>query len=1572
MKHCPSPVPLAFTARLRRGWRHSRGLLLALLLVVGGVGHAVPTATTLSIADGSALEPAANGTVNMTFTVNRTGDLGSQITVGYTTAAGTAQANTDFTPTTGSTTFASGSNTATISIPIFGNGVYNNPSLSFTVQLTGIVDVVGPPVTLAGRSDFGAGTAPRFVAVGDLNGDGKPDLAVANFNSDTVSVLLNTTAPGAATSTFALQQTFSTGAKPDCVAIGDLNGDGRPDLAVTNFNAANVSVLLNTTAPGATTPTFAAQQAFATGTNPFSVAMGDLNGDGRADLAVTNSASSTVSVLLNTTAPGATTPTFAAQQTFATGNNPVSVAIGDLNGDGRPELAVANNNSANVSVLLNTTVPGATTVTFATQQTFSSGTNPVSIAIGDLNGDGRPELAVVNSNAATAAVLLNTTAPGAATLTFAPRQTFATGNEPFSVAIRDLNGDGRPDLATASFFDDTVSVLLNTTAPGAAAPTFAVQLVFDTGTRPQSVALGDFNGDGRPDVATANSGSSNVSVLLNTTALFDAAAGFAAALPFATGSFPESVVVGDLNGDGKPDIATANSSPTAISVLLNTTSQGTATPSFAAPATFATATRPFSLAIGDFNGDGRLDLAFARLASNTVSVLLNTTAPGAATPSFAAEATFSTGTRPISVAIGDFNGDGRADLAVANAGSGVVGNLGNVSVLLNTTAPGAATPTFATQQAFATGTSPASVAIGDFNGDGRSDLAVANAAPGNVSVLLNTTTPGAATPTFATQQTYALGSLPGAAVVGDLNGDGKPDLAVANTNSNTVSVLLNTTIPGGATSSFSAQQTFAAGSDPSSVEIADLNGDGKPDLAVANYFSNLSVLVNTTAPGATTPSFATQQTFDSRPNTPSVAIGDFNGDSRPDLAVVNEQLSTAAVLLNARVSISRSIATGTITESTPPPTVQFSAASENVAQTAGTFSITVALSGASDADTTVPFTLGGTAVAGTDFSGVTASPLVITKGQISRTITGTLLTAAPAAGKTIIFTLGTPTNATLGATTTNTLTIVAGAPALITTLSGTPQSTVANTDFVAPLVAEVFDAAGNPVPGATVTFTAPNTGASTAVISAAAMTDASGQASQSASANAVLGAYTVAATVPGAPDAANFELTNLTPALADTGFTSMQKGIEIDVLANDVPGGTGLAIATQPQHGRAVVTGGKIAYVPTGPLPIGGDSFTYTYTDAKGSTFTATVTIVNFAALVGTYDGLIKDSSATPGTEAHQRAGYLRVRVSKTGIFSGVLTLAGSKLSPIARLGFRSFGFYSVLGSAGGAAPIILRRPQAPIALTLNFDPATRTITGTAASTDSASHAFTSTLTLEAETSPGTRAGSYTMLIDPDATPGAPRGTGFAAVNLGATGAVRVAGTLADGTPFSSATSLHPDLAFPIYARIYPGAFATLGSLRGTVQFPVPPPLVGDASGSVDWFKPVRRKDAHFPNGFTLNHAVRLARYERPPAGTRVLALDPVLENGRILISASGFATIDENFTLLPGNRAVASPPNATLISLHFNVASGIFRGSFINPVNTRFTPFGGAVFQADVSGAGFFLGAGPNDAGKVTLGKSR
>ncbi|NCR78384.1 MAG: hypothetical protein GPI92_24060, partial [Microcystis aeruginosa K13-06] len=334
---------------------------------------------------------------------------------------------------------------------------------------------------------------------------------------------------------------------------------------------------------------------------------------------------------------------------------------------------------------------------------------------------------------------------------------------------------------------------------------------FSVGNRPTSVTVGDFNGDGKSDLAVANYFGSNVSVLLGTgTGSFGPATNFSVGM----GSYPNSVTVGDFNGDGKSDLATANISGSNVSALL-----GTGTGSFGTATNFSVGIFPRSVTVGDFNGDGKSDLATANIFGNNVSVLL-----GTGTGSFGPATNFSVGINPLSVTVGDFNGDGKSDLATANAGSN------NVSVLLGT-----GTGSFGTPTNFSVGTNPHSVTVGDFNGDGQSDLAVANNSTDNVSVLL-----GTGTGSFGPATNFSVGNEPLSVTVGDFNGDGKSDLAVANGNSNNVSVLLGT-----GTGSFGTATNFSVGAGPWSVTVGDFNGDGKSDLATANrYGNNVSVLLN--------------------------------------------------------------------------------------------------------------------------------------------------------------------------------------------------------------------------------------------------------------------------------------------------------------------------------------------------------------------------------------------------------------------------------------------------------------------------------------------------------------------------------------------------------------------------------------------------------------------------------------------------------------------------------------------------------------------------------------------------------
>ncbi len=377
---------------------------------------------------------------------------------------------------------------------------------------------------------------------------------------------------------------------------------------------------------------------------------------------------------------------------------------------------------------------------------------------------------------------------------FRPAVNYNAGSGPAFVAVGDFNGDGKADLAVANYNTNNVSVLL-----GKGDGTFQAGVNYNAGSNPYSVAVGDFNGDGKADLAVANNGSNNVSVLLG-----NGDGTFQAAVNYNAGSFPQSVAVGDFNGDGKADLAVANYSSNNVSVLL-----GLGNGTFQAAVNYNAGTGPDSVAAGDFNGDGKADLAVANGSSNNVSVLL-----GLGDGTFQAAVNYTAGTAPIFLAVGDFNADGKADLAVANYSSN------NVSVLL-----GLGNGTFQGAVNYSAGSFPRSVAVGDFNGDGKADLAVAKAyaGSGNVSVLL-----GFGNGTFQAALNYNAGTNPVSVAVGDFNGDGGSDLAVANFYSDNVSILLRGAAaiglsPGSLT--FSATQ---GGPNPANqtVSVSNTGGSG--------------------------------------------------------------------------------------------------------------------------------------------------------------------------------------------------------------------------------------------------------------------------------------------------------------------------------------------------------------------------------------------------------------------------------------------------------------------------------------------------------------------------------------------------------------------------------------------------------------------------------------------------------------------------------------------------------------------------------------------------------------------------
>jgi len=354
---------------------------------------------------------------------------------------------------------------------------------------------------------------------------------------------------------------FAVGVGPQSVALGDFNSDGKLDLATANYLDNTVSVLL-----GDGTGRFAAAAGspVSVGLGPYSVALGDLNGDGKLDIVTANESGNSISVLLG---DGSGTFTAAAGSPVAVGAAPTSVALGDVNGDGRLDVVTVNYNGNSVSVLLGDGT-GRFTAAPGSPYSLGAGTFPIAVALGDINGDGRLDIATANAAKGTISVLLG---DGLGSFSPVAGSPFSLGGgaAAYSLSLVDVNGDGKTDIVTANVVGISSTVLLGNGSggfvPSAGSP-FSVG--GSTLVTANAVALGDMNGDGKLEIITGNSTltGGNVSVLVG-----DGAGGFAAVAgsPFAVGSFPNSVAVGDVNGDGKLDIVTANYGDNTVTVLLN-------------------------------------------------------------------------------------------------------------------------------------------------------------------------------------------------------------------------------------------------------------------------------------------------------------------------------------------------------------------------------------------------------------------------------------------------------------------------------------------------------------------------------------------------------------------------------------------------------------------------------------------------------------------------------------------------------------------------------------------------------------------------------------------------------------------------------------------------------------------------------------------------------------------------------------------------------------------------------------------------------------------------------------------
>jgi hypothetical protein len=620
------------------------------------------------------------------------------------------------------------------------------------------------------------------------------------------------------------------------VAVADFRGDGRQDLAAVA--GAEVDVFL-----GNGDGSFQTARPVPVPSDSGPVAAGDFNGDGKADLVV--GFTDNLEILLGN---GDGTFRNGGVIQVSGGAVPTSIAVADFHGDGRQDIVV----TLDVGTVLE--LPGNGDGSFQAPVIVGSFTPSGFFATvaGDVNNDGRQDLIVATG---TTALLL----PGNGDGTFQSPVPFAPD---FPLAVADANGDGIPDLVFA-----TPSGISERLGNGDGTFQDPVNVSFAAGTPGTVVGVGDFTNDGRLDAVLDNAGA--LGVLLN-----DGDGTFATAPAYATGPSPREVVAGDFTGGGLPDLVTADSD--AIRLLPNN-GDGT----FASPITLANGTFG-ELVARDFNGDGHLDLA---ALTRTPQGLLVEVFLGNGDGTFQAPRLSFVGSSsmiPVKMVAGDFDGDGHLDLAIV-ANDETVGHFQGVVTVLRGNEDGTFQVTDTHQVA-----GPFSIVTGlvaaDFNRDGHLDLVETNR-DGTVNVLL-----GNGDGTFRDPVALLPGVLPSSVAAGDLRGNGITDLIVTNTGLTNpdVSVLL-----GNGDGTFQDPVSYQVGTGAGAALVGDFNGDGIPDLAVLSAGNAVSVLR-----GNGDGSFQDPVSYLAG-NTPvALVAADFNGDRALDLATANGVSGNVSVLLN--------------------------------------------------------------------------------------------------------------------------------------------------------------------------------------------------------------------------------------------------------------------------------------------------------------------------------------------------------------------------------------------------------------------------------------------------------------------------------------------------------------------------------------------------------------------------------------------------------------------------------------------------------------------------------------------------
>ncbi len=895
-----------------------------LTLNVPAVGSIAPasavTGTTVTITGNNFNTTPQNNTVHF-------GNVKATVTSATaTTLTATVPSSTVYKPLTLSTNNLTGSST-THFVPRFGNSNGADfDSISF-----------GAGVPLA---------TGQIHTVADFDGDGKPDLAVINSVYTEFAIYRNiSTSP---TIAFGTKTVFPVrGQVMNDICTGDFNGDGKLDIVISNFTYESVSVFINTSSVG--TISFAPRTDYATGNSyttveSFSVATADIDSDGRMDIIV-GTISTDITILRNTMATANSPVTFANAIQISIGNSYgasyCKLVVGEIDGDGKPDIALVQTFSSNITILRNNSSPGVVLfspkigVSFGLSSTTSSAQS--SIALGDLDGDGKLDIAAACKDSMYLSVLLNVSTAGS--ISFAPIKKFTAENVR-SLAIADIDGDGKPDLAGIS----TVSIHLLRNTSNIGVLSFQPKYSYKPASNfsiANNFLLADLDGDSKPEILIEKFDSYNGNSIfyarnyINGPLIYSYETAVAeegttviirgnrftgtTAVSFGGTAAQAYVVVSDTvlnavvsNGSSGDVLVTTSGGIAAKSgfVFSNpiprissiTPGSGTTGSSVTISGSrFGSSPSQNAVFFGTIKGTIKGTITAA--STNAVTVTVPTGAPclpisittnnrltaatnqpynftfdntgiGLAANSFTKKVSYPSTDLAWNIHAADIDGDGKPELLFSNFNI-----INSVSILRNNSVPGIIS--FTGKIDSLTRGGPARIVVGDLNGDNKPELLTASS--DTVYAYSNNSIPG--TIAFTAKLGFQASQYINDVLFSDLDDDGRPDI-ITSGNVTGVSVLRNQSYTG--VLSFAAKKDLSAPSGSTDVQavVADFDGDGKKDVLTTNGDANsFSTWRNLSTTGTLSFSARTDYAAGSKLN--AAASGDFDGDGKPDLVIVS-------------------------------------------------------------------------------------------------------------------------------------------------------------------------------------------------------------------------------------------------------------------------------------------------------------------------------------------------------------------------------------------------------------------------------------------------------------------------------------------------------------------------------------------------------------------------------------------------------------------------------------------------------------------------------------------------------------